>query len=55
MKQELDDFDYTSFDRLRWIRNSINYYGKKIGLDEGNEIIFKIFFMKEKIMKQHIE
>jgi len=49
LREEINDFNYSSFDRLRWIRNSINYYGKKIGLVEGKKVIKKIFEMKIKI------
>jgi hypothetical protein len=38
---------FREFDRFRYIRNSINYYGKKIGLDEGREIINKTFLLKK--------
>jgi|SRR3989338_2221413 len=45
-------FDYASFDRFRYARNGINYYGKKIGLEEGKELIKKIFIMKKSIQKE---
>ena len=45
-KLELD-FNYNSFDRFRYLRNSINYYGKSIGLVEGKEIINKILQMRK--------
>lgn len=44
------DFDYNSFDRFRYIRNSINYYGKSVGLIEGKEIINKILQMRKNIL-----
>jgi hypothetical protein len=47
MKTLVDGFDYTTFDRFRYIRNGINYYGKKIGLAQGKAIILKIFEMKK--------
>ncbi len=46
----LHDFDYEEFDRIRWIRNSINYYGEKIEFDQGKEIIKKTFAIKRKIL-----
>jgi hypothetical protein len=52
MNELMDDFDYNDFDRFRYIRNSINYYGEKIGFEEGNEIIKKIFDMKVKILEK---
>ena len=50
LRDILEDFDYDEFDRLRWIRNSINYYGEKVDLEQGKEIISKIFSMKKKIL-----
>ncbi len=44
LKRLIQDFDFYSFDRFRFIRNSINYYGKKIGFKEGKEIIKKKYF-----------
>jgi len=51
LKEILEDFDYSDFDRMRYIRNGINYYGTKIDLEQGKEIINKIFYMKQKISK----
>ncbi len=50
LKDILDEFNYMEFDRMRWIRNSINYYGKKIEFKQGKELIGKIFKMKKKIL-----
>jgi len=49
LKEILEDFDYADFDRMRYIRNGINYYGTKIDLEQGKDIINKIFRMKQKI------
>ncbi len=49
LKDILEDFDYHEFDRMRYIRNGINYYGVKVGLEQGKEIINKIFVIKNKI------
>lgn len=54
LKKILKEFDYEEFDRLRWIRNSINYYGEKIEFEQGKEIIKKIFTMKKKILNKHL-
>ncbi|HLC31638.1 MAG TPA: hypothetical protein VJK51_03145 [Candidatus Nanoarchaeia archaeon] len=35
LKELLPDFDFIVFDRLRYTRNSINYYGKKIEYIQG--------------------
>jgi len=51
----INDFDYDEFDRLRWIRNGINYYGKKVDFEQGKEIISKIFLMKKKIIGKHLK
>ena len=37
----IDDFDYEEFDRIRWIRNSINYYGEKIDFEQGMRLSIK--------------
>lgn len=55
LKNILEDFDYEEFDRLRWIRNSINYYGEKVEFDQGKEIIEKIFLIKRKILKKYLD
>tara|TARA_Y100000310_G_C20699965_1_gene828830 strand:+ start:5100 stop:5516 length:417 start_codon:yes stop_codon:yes gene_type:complete len=52
LKSLFSDFDLVSFDRFRYVRNGINYYGKKIGLDEGNEIIKSIFLLRKKILER---
>jgi len=54
LKNILEDFDYEEFDRLRWIRNSINYYGRRIDFEQGKEIIKKIFMIKKKILKNYL-
>lgn len=46
LKSLVKEFDYTEFDRLRYVRNSINYYGVKIDFQQGKDIIEKIFRMK---------
>ena len=55
LKKILNDFDYEKFDRLRWIRNSVNYYGQKVELKQGIKIINEIFEMKKKILKDYLE
>ena len=39
------------FDRFRYIRNSINYYGKKMDFNQGKEIIKNIFNFKADLLK----
>ncbi|MFH0870618.1 MAG: hypothetical protein V1866_06210 [archaeon] len=50
----LDEFDHDGFDRLRYIRNSINYYGKRVDHAQGKELIRKIFLMKNDLLKKHL-
>jgi len=54
LKDILEDFDYEDFDRMRWIRNSINYYGKKVEFEQGKEIIKKTFAMRKKILEKYL-
>lgn len=54
LKDVIEDFDFNEFDRLRYIRNSINYYGEKIEFNQGKEIINKIFLMKKKIIEKYL-
>ena len=51
LKTLIKDFDFNSFDRFRYVRNGINYYGTKIDFMQGKEIIKKIFEMKKDIIK----
>jgi uncharacterized protein (UPF0332 family) len=39
LKNLFKEFEYEEFDRLRWIRNSINYYGTKVEFKQEKEII----------------
>jgi uncharacterized protein (UPF0332 family) len=55
LKSLLKEFEFEEFDRLRWIRNSINYYGTKVEFKQGKEIINKIFNMKNKLIKKYIK
>ena len=52
MKKLDSSFDYATYDRLRYIRNGINYYGEKIDFEQGKQIIEKIFVLKKNILKQ---
>lgn len=55
LKNLLKDFDYYEFDRLRYTRNGINYYGIKIDFQQGKEIINKIFNMKNSLLKKYLK
>ncbi len=43
------DVAWQDFDRFRYIRNSINYYGRKVDFEQGKEMINKIFQMKKDV------
>lgn len=49
LKEIYPNITFKEFDRFRYIRNSINYYGKKVELEQGKEIIKKIFILKNKM------
>lgn len=54
LKKLTAEFDYNEFDRIRYIRNGINYYGTKIELEQGKEINKKIFLMKKKLLDKYL-
>ena len=47
----IDKFNFSEFDRFRYIRNGINYYGTKIDFNQGKEIIRKMFEMKSNLRR----
>jgi len=49
LRKNIKEFDYHGFDRLRYIRNGINYYGTKIEFEQGKKLIQKIFDMKKRL------
>lgn len=55
LKSIIDDFNYTEFDRMRYVRNGINYYGTKIDFAQGKELIEKIFALKKKVLAKHLK
>jgi hypothetical protein len=55
LRELLDDFDYAGFDRLRYIRNGINYYGRGVQFKQGKEIIEKIFSMKKRLVEAYLK
>lgn len=50
LKQQIKEFNFEELDRYRWIRKSINYYGKQIELNQGKDLIKKIFALRNKIL-----
>ncbi|MBU1203833.1 MAG: hypothetical protein KKG60_02065 [Nanoarchaeota archaeon] len=55
LKGVIEEFDYNLFDRVRYIRNGINYYGSKIEFEQGRDLIKKIFEMKHKIIEKYFK
>jgi len=54
LKTMLADFDFNEFDRMRYIRNGINYYGTKVDFKQGKEIIKKMLAMKNNLAKNYL-
>jgi hypothetical protein len=55
LKTLIEDFNFNEFDRMRYIRNGINYYGTKIDFEQGKEIIKKMFDMKKKFFTKYLK
>lgn len=55
LKTLVKDFEYNEFDRFRYIRNSINYYGTKINFEQGKELIKKIFSLKNRLVQDQLK
>lgn len=55
LKTLVDDFDFNEFDRMRYTRNGVNYYGVKVDLEQGKEIIRKMLEMKNKLAKKYLK
>lgn len=49
-KSFIPEFKYASFDRFRYVRNGIIYYGTKISLEEGTRLIGDILAMKRTVL-----
>jgi hypothetical protein len=50
LKKLIPGFDFSEFDRLRYARNGVNYYGTKIEFQQGNELIKKTFRIKKEFL-----
>jgi uncharacterized protein (UPF0332 family) len=50
----IKDFDFNEFDRLRYARNGVNYYGVKVELEQGKQLIDKAFNMKNNLLKRYL-
>ncbi len=55
LKTLIKDFDFNEFDRMRYVRNGINYYGTKVDFEQGKEIIRKMFEMKKKLNNSYLK
>jgi uncharacterized protein (UPF0332 family) len=55
LKTLISDFDFNSFDRFRYVRNGINYYGTKVDHQQGKEIIMKMFKMRSEMIKRYLK
>ncbi len=55
LKTLIEDFDFNTFDRLRYVRNGVNYYGTKIELEQGRNLIDKTFYMKSILLVKHLK
>ncbi len=51
----ISDFDFNSFDRFRYIRNGINYYGTKVDYRAGKEVIRNMFKMKSDVIRKYLK
>lgn len=51
----IKDFDFNEFDRLRYARNGVNYYGVKVELEQGKELMRKAFAMKKDTLDKHLK
>ena len=55
LKTLIEDFDFDGFDRLRYARNGINYYGTKVELEQGKELIKKAFYLKNSLSNKYLK
>jgi uncharacterized protein (UPF0332 family) len=55
LKNLIPEFDFVNFDRFRYVRNGINYYGTKVDYQQGKEVIIKMFKMKSEITKKYLQ
>jgi len=54
LKKDFDADEYNEFDRMRWVRNSINYYGIKVEFEQGKDLIKKIFSIRKSIFEKYL-
>jgi len=51
VKTLVKEFNFVEFDRFRYARNSINYYGEMIDFPQGKDLIKKMLNMKKQLEK----
>ncbi len=51
----IDDFNFYEFDRMRYMRNGINYYGAAVEFSQGKEMINKMFLMKKTLHDKYLK
>ena len=51
MKELNSEFDFITFDRIRFLRNGVNYYGKQIPYEQGTNLLEKMQKMYDWILK----
>lgn len=54
LRSILPDFDHVTFERGRTLRNSINYYGKQVGLWQGRRLIARMLGLKLMLVRAHL-
>lgn len=55
LKSILNDFDFNLFDRARYARNGINYYGLKVNYDEGKFLIERMWKARKEMIKKYLK
>ncbi len=50
----LENFNFKDFDKFRYIRNGINYYGTKLDLEQGKLLLLKIFAMRKNLKEKYL-
>ena len=54
LKKLIQNFDFHEFNRIRYARNSVNYYGIKMEFQQGKKLIRNMFKIKKKIFEEHL-
>lgn len=54
LKEKLSYYEYNLFEKVRMVRNDINYYGKNIDYEEGLRLIHKIIELRDELKKKFL-